>query len=94
MAQVPKSAVEKAIKTIRKYYTDTADIYTMQQTEENNIVTGEKWVQTVEGKPCRLSFQSSYPTDHDTQAASLRQEIELFIDPDISIPPTVSGPRS
>ena len=74
-------------KAIESFYDDVCTITVHQEYEKENGSTGFKDVVTLENEPCHLSFSTKSSTKEGEVAASVSQVTELFISPDVEIPP-------
>ncbi|MFV0519979.1 MAG: hypothetical protein ACK5LY_06845 [Lachnospirales bacterium] len=70
-------------------YSETCDIFELQEIEKENGSTGAIEVEVVKGKPCKLSFSSNanVSSGNDNNSFSVVQSIKLFLDKDIEVKP-------
>ena len=74
-----------ARKAIESMYIGTCDVIEHQKVKDSvTKKTGFTDTIVLLSQPCRVSFKSN-PTTGDGSAASVTQEIKLFISPDITI---------
>ena len=79
-----KKRVRKAIELL---YDDTCTVTVKQEYEKDNSANGFNEVVVLENEPCHLSFSSATSTKEGEVAATVSQVTELFISPDVDIPP-------
>lgn len=74
-------------KTIlEQLYTDKCTIYNRENVrDENTHITKQEWVVYKEDIPCRLSSKSISTVDSSSDYPIVRQEIKLFLSPDVEI---------
>ena len=77
----------KVRKAIESLYDDVCTITTREEYEKENGSIGFRDVIKVENEPCHLSFGTKTSTKEGDVAASVSQVVELFIRPDLEIPP-------
>ena len=77
--------INKAI--LEQLYSDRCTIYTRENVKnENTHITKQEWVAYKKDIPCRLSSKSISTVDSSSDYPIVRQEIKLFLAPDIVIP--------
>lgn len=74
-------------KAIESLYDDVCTITTREEFEKENGSIGFRDVIKVENEPCKISFGTKTSTKKGEVAASVSQLVELFIRPDLEIPP-------
>lgn len=79
--------VNRARKAIEKLYGGKCTVTVRQEYEKDNSATGFKEVIVIEDEPCRLSFSNTSSTKDGEVAATVSQVTELFIAPEVDIPP-------
>lgn len=68
-------------------YTDRCTIYNKENVKNDKThITKQEWVVYKEDIPCRLSSKSISTVDSSSDYPIVRQEIKLFLAPDIVIP--------
>lgn len=72
---------------IESLYDGKCTVTVRQEYEKDNGATGFQEVVLIENEPCRLSFNNTSSTQEGEVAASVSQVTELFIGPEINIPP-------
>lgn len=88
MVDVVNKALEDARKAQEAMYTGKMTVYEHKKvTDEKTHLTAFNDVVVLEGKPCRLSFESKQAAADTTVATAISQTIKLFTAPDISINP-------
>ena len=68
----------------RDWYTDTVDIYRVQQTKDNALTRNER-VPIATGIPCRVYQLSASPIDMTTSAATVKSDNWLQCDNSVDI---------
>lgn len=66
-------------------YQDTCTIYEYQEVENPDGTTGFSEVAVEEDIPCRLSYQTDTTAGNTESASPLKENIELFINPELEI---------
>lgn len=74
-------------KAIESLYDGKCTVTVRQEYTKDNGSTGFTDVVVFEDEPCRLSFSNTSSTNESEVAASVSQVTELFIRPDVDIPP-------
>ena len=72
---------------IESLYDGKCTVTVRQEYEKDNGATGFQEVVLIENEPCRLSFNNTSSTQEGEVAATVSQVTELFIGPEINIPP-------
>ena len=72
---------------IESLYDGKCTVTVRQEYEKDNGSTGFREVILIEDEPCRLSFSNTTSTKEGDVAASVSQVTELFIGPEVDIPP-------
>ena len=77
----------KVRKALEEFWTDSFTVYQKQKvTDPVTHITDFEEVQILTDIPCHLSIQSGPPAQGDP-VASVSQSVQLFLSPDITIPP-------
>ena len=79
-----KNRVRKAIERL---YDDTCTVTVKREFEKDNGATGFREEVVFENEPCHLSFSSATSTKEGEVAATVSQVTQLFISPNVDIPP-------
>lgn len=75
-------------RELEKQYIGTADIYEMQATTDPvTHITSNQPTLVLEDEPCKLSYKAINPTDSSEAAEAVKQQIKLFISPNIEVKP-------
>ena len=77
----------KVRTAIESLYDGKCTVTVQQEYTKDNGSTGFQEVVLIEDEPCRLSFSNTSSTKEGEVAASVSQVTELFIRPDVDIPP-------
>lgn len=72
---------------IESLYDGKCTVTVRQKYEKDNGSTGFQEVILIEDEPCRLSFSNTSSTKEGEAAASVSQVTELFVGPEVDIPP-------
>ena len=72
---------------IELLYNGTCTVTVHQEYEKDNGSTGFKEAVILENEPCLLSFSNKAASVEGDAAASVSQVTELYISPDVDIPP-------
>lgn len=68
------------------WYTDTVDVYRVQNQTTNNLTTQER-VPVSTGTPCRIYQSDNQPINMQQDAAYIKQADRLMCDPSVDIQP-------
>lgn len=68
------------------WYTDTVDVYRIENTTANNLTTQER-VPVSTGTPCRIYQSDNQPINMQQDAAYIKQADRLMCDPSVDIQP-------
>lgn len=68
-------------------YQDTCNIIEKQEVENPDGSTTHAEVVVHEGIPCRISYKTDLIAGNTESASPLKEDIELFINPDIEVKP-------
>ncbi len=72
---------------LRQLWDGLCDVYVYKEgVDEATGRTVQKPVQTVKGKPCRVSYSTISATAPESEANDVRQVVKLFIAKDVEIP--------
>ena len=82
---LPNSQMVRA--AIQSLYDGKCTVTVRQEYEKDNGATAFREVVLIEDEPCRLSFSNTSSTKDGEVAASVSQVTELFIAPEVDIPP-------
>ena len=82
---LPNSQMVRA--AIQSLYDGKCTVTVRQEYEKDNGSTGFQEVILIEDEPCRLSFSNTSSTKDGEVAATVSQVTELFISPEVDIPP-------
>ena len=74
-------------KAHEKLYSDICSVTVREEYEKDNGATGFREIVLFENAPCRLSYKSVVATASSEAVATVKQEIKLFIAPELNIPP-------
>lgn len=77
----------KVRAAIESLYDGKCTVTVRQEYTKDNGSTGFRDEIILEDEPCRLSFSTTSSTNEGEVAASVSQVTELFIGPDVDIPP-------
>lgn len=77
----------KVRTAIESLYDGKCTVTVQEEYTKDNGSTGFQEVVLIEDEPCRLSFSNTSSTKEGEVAASVSQVTELFIRPDVDIPP-------
>lgn len=77
----------KVRAAIESLYEGKCTVTVQEEYTKDNSSTGFQEVVLIEDEPCRLSFSNTSSTKEGEVAASVSQVTELFIRPDVDIPP-------
>ena len=72
---------------IQSLYDGKCTVTVREEYEKDNGATAFQEVVVIEDEPCRLSFNNTSSTKEDEVAATVSQITELFIRPEVDIPP-------
>lgn len=72
---------------IQSMYDGKCTVTVREEYEKGNGATGFKEIVLFENEPCRLSFSNTSSTKEGEVAASVSQVTQLFIGPNVNIPP-------
>lgn len=68
------------------WYTDTVDVYRIQNQTTNNLTTQQR-VPVSTGTPCRIYQSDNQPVNMQQDAAYIKQADRLMCDPSVDIQP-------
>lgn len=68
------------------WYTDTVDVYRIENTTANNLTTQQR-VPVSTGTPCRIYQSDNQPINMQQDAAYIKQADRLMCDPSVDIQP-------
>lgn len=84
-----KQAQLAAKAALEQYlYTDVCSVIEYQDIKDPiTRLTSKQEVTVLENQPCKLSFETSRSASNTDAAAAIKQDIKLFISPEIEIAP-------
>lgn len=82
-----RMAEKYARKVIESTYIGTCSVIEHQKYIKQNGSTGFQDVVVLEDQPCKLSFKNVSSANNDEANSSIKQEIKLFVSPNVSIAP-------
>lgn len=88
IAEAIKQAQKMHRTVIEQTYDGTCNIYGMKDIKDPETkITTQKEVTLQEDVPCHLSFSGTVTAEGAGTSTDVKQEIKLFLAPEISVPP-------